>query len=364
MSQAILDAERSAQAPATISSMTRTRVLRLVLMLGGTAAILAAALTFWLHGGRYLSVDNAYVRATKLSVSTDVSGIVADIAVKDGQRVARGDVLFRLDSAPFENALAVTKANLAQAVLGVEAMKRDYHRMLHDIDAKQAQVEADQANFERFSAMVKSGGVTRAEYDDTRYRLAANRAAVKSLAEQAQVQLARLGGNAGIAAAETPVVREKQALLNEAQRQFNHTTIRAPFAGIATQVDTLQPGMFLAASVAAFGLISTERVWVEANPKETDLTYVKPGAPVEVTIDAYPGRSWHASVATISPNSGAEFAILPAQNASGNWVKVVQRIPLRIEVLRTEADPELRSGMSAVVTIDTGHIRQLSELWQ
>jgi membrane fusion protein (multidrug efflux system) len=234
--------------------------------------------------------------------------------------------------------------------------------MQRDVEARQAQVQADQANFDRYANLVKGGGVTRAEYDDARFRLAADRAAVESLKVQAEVQLARLGGNADIDVTRTPEYLKALAQLDEAQRQLDDSVIRAPFDGIATQVDQVQPGSYLAASTAAFGLVSTERVWVEANPKETELTHVRPGDPVRVTVDTYPGHVWQGKVESIAPSSASEFSILPAQNASGNWVKVVQRIPLRVQVERHPGDPELRAGMSAVADIDTGHIRHLRDL--
>ena len=342
---------------------SRRKGLRAVLMLGGIAIVAAGSVAYWLTGGRYISVDNAYVRAAKLAVSTDISGVVAEVAVREGQRVKKGDVLFRLGDRPFANAVAGARANLAQAMLSGEAMKRDYQRMLRDIDARQAQVQADQAAYERFANLVKGGGVTRAEYDDSRFKLASNKAMTESLTEQAKVQLARLGGNPDVAAGDMPMVLQAQSQLDEALRQLEHTVVRAPFDAVATQVDALQPGQYLTAATAAFGLISTERVWVEASPKETDITHVKPGDMVEVTVDTYPGRTWKARVESIAPNSGSEFSVLPAQNASGNWVKVVQRIPLRIAVERHAGDPELRAGMSVVVDIDTGHIRHFRDLY-
>jgi membrane fusion protein (multidrug efflux system) len=154
-----------------------------------------------------------------------------------------------------------------------------------------------------------------------------------------------------------------KARVDEAQRQLDHSVIYAPFDGIVTQVDSVQPGMYLAASTAAFGIVSTKSLWIEANPKETELTWVKPGDPVHVTVDTYPGRSWPGVVASIAPNSGSEFSVLPAQNTSGNWVKVVQRIPVRITVERKDGDPELRAGMSVEATIDTGHRRTPSDLF-
>ena len=338
------------------------RLLRPLLMLGGIAVVAAGAGFFWLTGGGVVSIDNAYVRAGKLAVATDVAGIVQDVAVAEGARVSRGDVLFRLDARQFQIALDGTRANLAQVALQMEATKRDYRRMQRDIDAKQAQVQSDEASFDRFANLVKGGGVSRAEYDDARFRLAASRAALESLKVQAQVQLARLGGDANIDVTRTPEYLKAQAQLDEAQRQLDHTTVRAPFDAIATQVDSIQPGTYLAAATAAFGLISTANVWVEAYPKETELTYVRPGDPVRLSVDTYPGRVWQGRVESIAPNSGSEFSILPAQNASGNWVKVVQRIPLRVQVDRRPGDPELRAGMSVVVDIDTGHTRHLRDL--
>jgi membrane fusion protein (multidrug efflux system) len=340
----------------------RLRLLRSVLMLGGIAAVIAGAGVYWLNGGRYVSIDDAYVRAAKLAVSDDISGIVDTVAVHEGQHVNKGDVLFRLRDRQIRIALAGAKANLAQTALMLESMKHDYQRMVRDIEVKQAQMQADQANYDRYANLVKSGGVTRAEYDDARFKLAADKAAVESLQEQAAVQLARLGGDANADVTTMPQYLQAKAQVDEDQRQLDHTVVYAPFSGIVTHVDALQPGMYLTASTGAFGLVSDERVWVEANPKETELTWVKPGDPVTVTVDTYPGRVWHGTVESIAPASDSEFSVLPAQNSSGNWVKVVQRLPVRIRVDRQPGDPPLRAGMSVEAEIDTGHQRHLSDL--
>ncbi len=362
MSQAISGPRALLEDVPRALAKSRRGILRPLLMLGGVAVVIVGAGYYWLTGGRIVSIDDAYVRASKLAVATDVSGIVASVAVHEGQRVAKGDVLFRLDQHQFDIALAGARANLAQIVLTVNASKRDYQRMLRDTDARQAQVDADQASFNRFANLVKGGGVTRAEYDDARFKLAADTAAVEGLKVQAQVQLARLAGDANIAPAATPQYMQAQAQVDEAQRQLDHTVVRAPFSGVVTQVETLQPGAFLAASTAGFGLVSTENVWVEGNPKETELGNVKVGDHVEVTVDTYPGRTWSGVVESIAPSSGSEFSVLPAQNSSGNWVKVVQRIPLRVRVERHDGDPALRAGMSVVADIDTGHVRHLKDL--
>jgi len=350
-------------------SLGRKRTLRLLLMVGGILIVLIAALTFWLRGGRYVSADDAYVRAAKLMVSTDVSGIVTEVDVREGQTVKAGDVLFRIDPRQFQIALDNARAQLQQTALGIEAMKQDYRRMQEDIQAQQAQVELDQANFDRYTVLVKSDSVSKANYDQAKFTLAADKRKLESLKQQAQVQLARLGGNPDIPVAEHPQYQQAQAHVDEAQRQLDHTVVRAPFNGIVTQVDALQPGTYLVSQTAALtntgavGLVSTDNVWIDAHIKETDLTYVKPGDPVGIFVDTYPSRVWVGTVESISPASGSEFSILPAQNASGNWVKVVQRISVRIRVDRKPDDPVLRAGMSVTVDIDTGHRRSLFELF-
>lgn len=334
-----------------------------LLMLGGIVAVAIGVLFFWLHGGRYVTVDDAYVQAAKEPLSTDVSGIVAEVAVKEGQLVRKGDVLLRLDPRPFEIALAGARADLEATRLRLQAMQRDYVRMLQDADAKQAALLSDQARYDRAAALVKTGGATRAEYDTARFLLAADEHALAALRSQADVQLAKLGGKADGDVSMLPDFISAQAKVAEATRRLDDSAIRAPFDGIVTQVESIQPGMSLAASSAAFGIVSTERVWVEADPKETELTWVKPGDKARVSVDTYPGRTWEGEVESIAPNSGAEFAILPAQNTSGNWVKVVQRIPVRVRVDRKPGDPPLRAGMSAEVSIDTGHTRALADLF-
>jgi membrane fusion protein (multidrug efflux system) len=338
-------------------------VVRPILMIGGIAVVIAGVGYYWLTGGRVVSIDDAYVRAAKEVISTDVSGIVGSVPVHEGQRVKKGDVLLRLDRRPFDIALAGAIANRDGVVLTLNAMKLDYKRMLREVDVKQARLDSDQANFERYAGLVKSGGVTRADYDNARFLLMADKQGVEALKVTAAVQLARLGGDPDVDVKTMNEYLQAQARVDEAQRQWDHTVIYAPFSGIVTQVDTVQPGMYLAAATAAFGLVSTENVWIEANPKETELTYVKAGDPVEVAVDTYPGRTWKGEVEAIAPNSGSEFSVLPAQNTSGNWVKVVQRIPVRIEVERKDGDPELRAGMSVVTDIDTRHARSWRDLF-
>jgi membrane fusion protein (multidrug efflux system) len=340
----------------------RRRWLRPVLMLGGVLALVVGGGWYWLQSGGTAGTDDAYVQADKLLVATDVSGIVQRIAVKEGEAVQPGQLLFALDPAPFRNALDAAQAQLEQTRLTLLAMQADYRRMQRDISAQQAEVQLAQVQFDRKAKLVGNGAVSHSDYDQARYGLTQAQQQLESLRVQAQVQLAKLGGTPDAPVEQLPQYQGDLARVAEAQRQLDHTEVKAPFAGIVTQVSQLQPGQYLGASTPAFALVSTDHVWVDAQPKETDLTYVRPGQPVEVTIDTYPGRTWHGTVESISPASGGTFSVLPAQNSSGNWVKVVQRIPVRIRVDRAPDSPPLRAGMSAVVSIETGHQRHLSDL--
>ncbi|MDE2514688.1 MAG: HlyD family secretion protein [Rhodospirillales bacterium] len=358
----------SPAAPRVAEAQTRGRtrrspLLRPLLMLGGIVIVAIAALIFWLTGGRYVSIDDAYIQAPKVSVATDVSGIVADVPVHEGQVVSKGEVLLRLDPLRFQIAVSEAKANRDSLVSDLKAEVLDYQRMLRDVRVKQAQLASDQANLQRFANLVKSGGVTRAEYDNSRFQVQADQQGVDALKVQAEVQLAKLGGNPTPDIMHLAQYRAAQAKVDEAERQLRRSVIRAPFAGIVTQVDSVQPGMYLGASQAAFGLVATQRAWVTANPKETELTWVKPGDAVTVTVDTYPGHHWKGHVESISPVSGSEFSVLPAQNTSGNWVKVVQRIPVRIVIDEQKNGLPLRAGMSVEADIDTGHTRSLSDLF-
>jgi len=353
-----------------LHALRRRKRLLLMVVLPGLA-LLAAGL-FYLSGGRYVSTDDAYIRASKLMVSTDVSGIVSLVDVHEGQLVKAGDVLFRLDPKQFQIALDNAKANLEQTALNIRAMKQDYGRMQNDVAAEQAQVELDQTTFARDAALLRSATVSQSSYDQARYTLETDRAKLQALQQQAEVQLARLGGRADIPVEQHPQYLQAKAQVDEAQRQLDHTIVRAPFDGVVTQVDALQPGTYLVSQTAALtntgaiGLVATKGIWVDANMKETDLTHVKPGEHARIYVDTYPGHVWSGVVQSIAPASGSEFSILPAQNSSGNWVKVVQRIPVRVRV-DASADanspsPPLRSGMSATVEIDTGRHRTLSDL--
>jgi membrane fusion protein (multidrug efflux system) len=324
--------------------------------------VLIAGAYWYVTGGQVMSTDNAYVEADKVGVSTDVSGIVQQIDVSENQHVNPGQVLYRLDPRQFQIALDSTKANLAQVALTIDAMKQDYRRMLSDAAAQQSQVTLDQATYDRFATLVRTDAISKASYDQARFTLELDKNKLESLRQQAQVQLARLAGNPDIPVAEHPQYLQAKTQVDEAQRQLDHTVVNAPFAGIVTNVPSIAPGKYLAASMTAFYLVATDHVWVYSNPKETELTYVRTGQPVTVTVDTYPDAEWRGTIESISPAAAQEFSLLPAQNTSGNWVKVVQRIPMRVRLdTSDEKKPALRAGMSVEIDVDTGHPRGLPQ---
>jgi membrane fusion protein (multidrug efflux system) len=327
-------------------------------------ALVPLALIFiiiwYVTGGKVMSTDDAYVNSEKVGVSTDVSGIVLDVAVKENQHVEAGQVLYRLDPRQFQIALDNAKANLAQTALVIDAMKQDYRRMLSDIAAQQAQVDLDQLNFDRNKTLLQSATIAQSNYDQANFTLLNSKARLAAQRQQALVQLARLGGNADIPTAEHPQYLQAQAQVAEAQRQLDHTVVKAPFAGIVTSVPAIAPGKYLAASTTAFFLVDTDHVWIDASPKETELTNVAAGQPVTVTVDTYPDYEWHGVVESVSPAAAQEFSLLPAQNTSGNWVKVVQRVPMRVRLdVSDKSLPPLRAGMSVEINVDTGKSRGL-----
>jgi len=342
-----------------LRGLRRREKLRWVLFALLPIALIAACV-WYASGGRTMSTDDAYVNAEKVGVATDVSGIVQTVTVKDNEHVGAGQILYQLDPRQFQIALDNAEANTAQTALMLESMKQDYKRMLSDAAAQQAQVDLDQTNFDRAAMLLRTGTTTQAVYDQANYTLQNDKNKLAALREQADVQLAKLGGHADTPTTELPQYLQAKAQVDEAQRELDHTVVRAPFGGTVTGVPAIAPGKYLAASTTAFFLVDTDHIWVDATPKETELTYVRPGQKTTVTVDTYPDMEWHGVVESVSPVAAQEFSLLPAQNTSGNWVKVVQRVPMRIRLDTGDPSlPPLRAGMSVEVEVDTGRARGL-----
>jgi membrane fusion protein (multidrug efflux system) len=336
--------------------------LRKVLMVGGVGLFLAAAAVFYLIGGRYISADDSYVHANKLMVSTDVSGLVQSVDVHEGQKVKAGQVLFTLDPKPFQIALENAQAALASTVQDVESTRAAYRAAVGQIGAQAAQLNVNKQTYARYAELAKQNAIAAMQVDTQHAAVLSAQATLASLQQNAATELAKLNGNPNLPAEQTPAYLKAKAAVDEAQRQLDHATVRAPFAGTVGEVDSLQPGTLVISALSAFtttsavGLIG-DKMWVSADLKETELTHVHPGQPVDITVDTYPGCDWKGHVDSVSAGSDSSFSALPAENASGNWVKVVQRIPVRVAIDHAECDRPLRAGMSTVISIDTGHRR-------
>jgi membrane fusion protein (multidrug efflux system) len=351
-------AERSLAPRKTPQSPSRSWVrwalfllLPLVLMIGAYE---------YVTGGQVMSTDNAYVEADKVGVSTDVSGIVKAVDVTENQRVETGQVLYRLDDLPFRLALQRAEAQIGMVRDALNALKANYRDMQAQIKQGQNDIDYFTTEFNRQQQLLTAHVASQQTFDAARRNLQNAQQKLASLNQQLAAIAANLNGDPDGPVEQNPRYLDTVAQRDEAARQLDHTVVKAPFAGIVTNVPSIAPGKYLQASTTAFYLVATDHAWVDSNPKETELTYVRPGQPVTVTVDTYPGEEWRGTVESISPAAAQEFSLLPAQNTSGNWVKVVQRIPMRVRVdTSDESLPPLRAGMSVVVDVDTGHTRGL-----
>jgi membrane fusion protein, multidrug efflux system len=321
---------------------------------------LIAGSYWYVAGGAVMSTDDAYVEADKVGISTDVSGIVKEVDVAENQRVDAGQILYRLDDEPFRYALDRAEAQVGIVGNDLNALKANYQDMQAQIKQAQDDIDYYTTEFHRQKDLSGKGFASQQTFDTAHRNLQAAQQKLASLKQQQAAIVANLNGDPDIAVEQHPRYRDAVAQRDEAARQLNHTVVKAPFAGIATNVPSIAPGKYLAASTTAFYLVATDHVWVDANPKETQLTYVRPGQQVAVSVDTYPDLEWRGTVESISPAAAQEFQLLPAQNTSGNWVKVVQRIPMRVRVdTSDQSRPPLRAGMSVEVDVDTGHARGL-----
>jgi membrane fusion protein, multidrug efflux system len=333
---------------------------RRTLLVGGPVLVLLAAAAFYLLGGRYVSTDDAYVQAARVDVSTDVAGRVSEIDVRDNQFVHKGQILFQLDRPRFLIAVADAKAQLAQAQLKVPSLFATYRQRQADETAAQTALAYQSREMARQTQLQGEGISSRAQLDQARSNFQSAQAQLAAAQQQVASALADLGGDPAAPADTQPVVRQGQAALDHANLDLSYTVIRAPSDGIVTKVEQIQVGDHVNAATPLFALISRRDIWVEANFKETDLTYMRPGQHATFSVDAYPGRRFTGTVTSTSPGTGSSFSLLPPENSSGNWVKVVQRLPVRLAIDPGDDNVPLAAGMSVGVEVDTEHHRSLA----
>jgi membrane fusion protein (multidrug efflux system) len=321
------------------------------LIIGGPLVILAIALYFVLTGGHYESTDDSYVDVAKAPVSASIAGRVVEVYVKENQRVAAGQPLFRLDPRDLKAGLDQAQAQLSQAELQVRALQAAWQQATASLDAAQNTAAYTAHEAARQKALVAAGVNSQAQLDEAVHAAQQATDAVVTARTQVAQALANLNGDPTLSAAHHPQIMNAQAQLERARLNTSYGVVIAPVAGVVTRVEQLQPGAYVNPAQTVFWLISGQP-WVEANFKESQLPQMKVGQPVTITVDAYPGQKLAGHVASFSPGTGQAFSVLPAQNATGNWVKVTQRLPVRIEFDKPPPPMAGRAGLSAKVKVD------------
>lgn len=344
-----------------VAGLRRYRRFLLMVVLPIVAVI--AGLIFYLNGGRYVGTDDAYVGAQKVLVTPDISGKIEKVVVKEGQLVKQGDVLFEIDPVPFRLAVDEAKAQLMQAQSTYDNLRANIKIYGDMLNLAQKGVDLKQRDVERKQALVKNSYGSQLDLDNASNALVTSGSIAQYVKQQISTAKTQLLGDTDLPLEKFPPYAQAKPKLENAERNLDHAVVRASMGGIATQVEQIQLGRYVTAGTPVFSIIDVAHPWVDANPKESDLTYVTEGQPVTLEVDAFPNHVFKGKIGSLSPGTGAQFAILPPQNAAGNFVKVVQRVPVRIYF--DESDKyvkKLKAGMSVYATIDTGHRRTLAGL--
>lgn len=358
--QEAADPDAAREPAASGWSLRRTLGVALLSVIGPLAATVVG-LYIYSVGGRFVSTDNAYIKSEKIAVSADISGRVVDVAIRENENVAKGALLFRINPEPFRIALQKAEAQFMLAIQEIEALRAAHKQRLAELTLAEGDLHFYQRQFERQQTLNTRGFASTTNLDSASRNLRNARDKLDTIRQDIAQARAKLGGDPDIPSTEHPAVLEAKAARDQAALDLRRTEVRAATSGVITNFE-LQPGEYIHAGNVVFSLVGDAEVWVQANYKETDLTHVRVGQPASIRVDTYPGKSFQAVVTSISPATGAEFALLPPQNATGNWVKVVQRLPVRLQFSTPGTGPPMRAGMSVVVEIDTGFQRELPGL--
>jgi membrane fusion protein (multidrug efflux system) len=333
-------------------------LVRIALIVVVPLLAVAGGAFWWLSGGRYVSTDNAYVKAHIVQIAPEVSGQVRRVLTRDHAGVVAGETLVTIESRPFRLALDSAEAELDAARTQVETLRATWRETVTELSDAEARADYFQRQWQRQEELATKGVASASKRDESQNEARAAADRVRTVKERLRRVLTALNGDPEMPADDHPMVRDKTAARERAALDFARTSVRAPVDGVVVNL-RLQQGEQIKAATPLFALVSAARPWIEANFKETELTHVKVGQKATVVLDTYPDVTWEALVESVSPATGAEFAILPPQNASGNWVKVVQRLPVKLRLLAHAGEPPLRAGTTATVSIDTGRQRSL-----
>lgn len=357
-----LESPASQPQPAAAAPARRNRG-RFLVMAALPLALVAAGGYYWVTGGRYQETENANLRQAKVSIASEAAGRIVKVGVADNASVKAGDILFEVDPEPYRIALAQADATLAAARLNVEQLRAAYSQATAQERVAASALDYTQSQFDRSNDLVRKGVNAPSALDEARMDLDKAKEQHSAALQGIVSAKAALGGNPDIPTEQHPTVLSAQAARDKAAFSLAQTTVRAPADGTVSQAASFKIGQFVGTGTPVFSLVETGDTWVEANFKETQLTNMKPGQEAEIVLDTYPDRTFRGTVAAIGAGTGAEFSLLPAQNATGNWVKVTQRIPVRIKLDDDASRPALRTGMSATVSIDTGVARGFGSIF-
>src|SRR3954465_5231474 len=338
--------------------------LRRPLMLALPMAVAVVGAFIYLAQEQYVSTDDAFVRAAKVTINARVSGQAVEIAVRDNERVRRGQVLYRIDPEPYEIAVDQAEARLGSTRLQIESLKATHRQQQAELQSAKESAAFDEREFDRKKMLVASDFTPRAVYERAETDMKVARHRMVSIEQQIANTIVALNGDADIDINRHPTVHGGQAPRARARVDLSYATVTAPDDGIVTKVDDLQIGGFVTAGAPTFSLLSSRHVWGEANFRETGLTHMRPGQEATIDVAAYPDRKFRAHIVSMSPGTGSDFSLLPPENAPGNWVKVVQRLPVRLELDDLDPSRPLFSGISVTARVDTGHRRSWAHLLQ
>ncbi|WP_051308934.1 HlyD family secretion protein [Desulfogranum japonicum] len=349
--------ENKAETASPKASLSPKTKRRRILFLAGPCIVLAATVFFYWTGGRYVETDNAYIQADKVIISAEVSGTIESIHIKENAQVKKGDPLFTIDNRSYLLRLDQAQAHLKAEIADIHKLKAEYGQKQNELKLAQVNLDFAVKELKRQSALAGNRVISEAKLDQARHEVDICKQKMGIINDEIAQILANLEGAPNTPKEKLPAYLLAKSEVEQAALDLERTVVRAPFSGLVTKLP--KPGKHVSPGSAVLSLISDSNYWIEANFKETDLTRVRSGQPADIHVDTYPDATWEGTVASISPGTGSEFSVIPAQNATGNWVKVVQRIPVRIALHETSNDMQLRAGMSTVVTIDTGYHRPL-----